>query len=51
MIDQRIVRVGLEIDGVLNRYEGLRVKATGTKYTDPTQNDCSITMLTTTQVV
>ena len=44
MIDQRIVRVGLEIDGVLNRYEGLRVKATGTKYTDPTQNDCSITI-------
>lgn len=44
MIDQRIVRVGLEIDGVLNRYEGLRVKASGTKYTDPTQNDCSITI-------
>jgi hypothetical protein len=44
MIDQRLVRVGIEIDGVLHRYEGLRVKASGTKYTDPTQNDCTITV-------
>ena len=44
MIDQRIVRVGIEIDGVLHRYEGLRVKASGTKYTNPTQNDCNITV-------
>lgn len=44
MIDQRIVRVGIEIDGMLYRYEGLRVKASGTKYTDTTQNDCAITI-------
>ena len=44
MIDQRLVRVGIEIDGTLHRYEGLRVKASGAKYTDPTQNDCNITV-------
>ena len=44
MIDQRIIRVGLEIDGALQLYEGLRVKANGTKYTDPTQADCNLTI-------
>lgn len=44
MIDQRIIRVGLEIDGTLHLYTGLRIKASGTKYTDPTQNDCTLTV-------
>lgn len=43
-IDPRLIRVGLEIDGQLQRYDGLRIKASGTKYTDPTQNDATITI-------
>lgn len=44
MIDDRIVRVSLEINGELRTYEGLRVRATGTKYTSPTQNESTITV-------
>ena len=44
MIDARKVRVGLEIDGELRLFEDLHVKASGTKFSNPTQNDCSITI-------
>ena len=44
MIDKRVIRFGIEIDGVLNIYQGLAIKATGTKYSNPTQNDCNITV-------
>lgn len=44
MIDLRRVRIGVEFQGRINWYEGLRVKATGAKSTDPTQNECSVTL-------
>lgn len=43
-VDRRIVRVGIEIDGRINYYDGLRVKASGTKYANPLQNDCTVTI-------
>lgn len=44
MIDLRRVRIGVEVQGQINWYEGLRVKATGSKHADPTQNECTVTM-------
>ena len=44
MIDSRIINVGIEIDGVLKKYDGLKIKASGTKRSNPTQNDCTITI-------
>lgn len=41
-LDLRRVRVGIEISGRINWYEGLRVKATGTKFANPTQNECTV---------
>lgn len=43
-VDRRVVRVGIEIAGRINWYDGLRVKASGTKYANPLQNDCSVTI-------
>lgn len=43
-VDRRVIRVGIEIAGRINWYEGLRVKASGTKYANPLQNDCSLTI-------
>lgn len=44
MIDRRILRLGFEIDGELRVFDGLRFTASGTKFTDPTLNDASITV-------
>lgn len=44
MLDLRRVRVGIEVSGAVKWYEGLRVKASGTKYADPLQNDCTVTI-------
>lgn len=44
MLDLRLVRVSFEINGRLQSYEGLRIKASGTKYANPTQNEASITI-------
>lgn len=44
MIDLRRIRIGIEVLGRINWYEGLRVKATGSKHADPTQNECTVTM-------
>lgn len=44
MIDQRIVRLGIEIDGALKFYEGLSIHAKGTKFTSPNQGQCTITI-------
>ena len=41
---QRVVRVGLEIDGQLRWYDGLRVKATGTKFASEVQAEANITI-------
>lgn len=43
-LDLRRIRVGIEIGGRVNFYEGLRVKASGTKYANPLQNDCTVTI-------
>ena len=43
-VDRRVIRVGIEIDGRINYYDGLRVKASGTKYANPLQNDCTVTI-------
>lgn len=43
-VDRRVIRVGIEIGGRINFYEGLRVKASGTKYANPLQNDCTVTI-------
>lgn len=44
MLDLRRIRVGIEVDGRAQFYEGLRVKASGTKYANPLQNDCTVTI-------
>ena len=44
MIDLRRVRVGIEINDKLHIYEGLNIKATGTKHANPLQNECEITI-------
>lgn len=44
MIDGRIVRVSIEIDGALRTYEGLNIRATGKKFTTPTQNEANVTI-------
>lgn len=44
MVDNRIVRVGLEIDGKMNLYEDLKVVAAGVKYANPLQNECTLTI-------
>lgn len=41
---QRIVRIGLEIDGALRWYEGLRIKATGTKFASEIQAEATVTV-------
>lgn len=41
MLDLRRIRLGVEVDGQVKFYEGLRIKANGTKYANPLQNDCT----------
>lgn len=41
-IDPRIVKVSIEINGLLKTYEGLAISATGCKYANSNQNDCEI---------
>ena len=43
-VDRRVIRIGIEIAGRINYYDGLRVKASGTKYANPLQNDCTVTI-------
>lgn len=43
-VDLRRIRVGIEVSGQINWYEGLRVKASGTKYANPLQNECQVTI-------
>lgn len=41
-LDERIVRVGIEVNGLLKIYEGLAITATGTKYANANQNECEV---------
>lgn len=43
-VDLRIFRVGIEVSGRINYYNGLRIKATGTKFANPLQNECQVTI-------
>lgn len=40
--DDRIVRVGLEIDGDISVFEGLDIRAQGRMFASPTNNICSV---------
>lgn len=42
--DLRRIRIGIEVSGQINWYEGLRVRASGTKYANPLQNECQVTI-------
>lgn len=42
MIDLRRIRLGIEVNGRLQWYEGLRIRANGTKYANPLQNECTV---------
>lgn len=44
LVDLRRVRVGIELDGRIAYYEGLNIRASGTKYANPLQNECSVTV-------
>lgn len=44
VLDLRRIRLGIEISGSVNWYEGLNIRATGTKYANPTQNECTVTI-------
>lgn len=44
MVDLRVIRVGIEVSGKIRWYEGLRVKASGVKKANPTQNECTVTI-------
>lgn len=45
MIDPRIVRLGIEVDGVVKYYENLAIYAKGVKFTSPNQSQATITIL------
>lgn len=41
-LDPRIVRVGVEVNGVIRYYEDLAITASGTKYANANENECEI---------
>jgi hypothetical protein len=41
-VDDRILRVGIEIKGALKQFTGVYIKATGTKYANPIQDECEV---------
>jgi hypothetical protein len=40
--DERIVKVSIEVNGVLKVYQDLELRATGTKYSNENQNECEV---------
>lgn len=42
MINPRILRVGVEVDGVMRYYEGLAIVASGTKTANAAENECEV---------
>jgi hypothetical protein len=44
MIDQRVLRIGIELDGVIKYITGLNIKASGSKTNNSTQNEFSISI-------
>lgn len=43
-IDQRILRIGVEVSGQMNWYEGLQMTARGSKVVSDVQNKCAVTI-------
>ncbi len=43
-MDLRRIRLGIEVGERLQWYEGLRISASGTKYANPLQNECNVTI-------
>lgn len=41
-IDPRIIRIGIEVNGVLKTYDDLFVVASGTKFANANQNECEV---------
>jgi len=41
-LDDRVLRVGIEVNGVLKTYDGLAVTVSGSKCANATQNECEI---------
>lgn len=44
MLDKRLLRVGIEVNGKLNVYENLAITCQGFKSGSPIQNECNITI-------
>lgn len=44
MIDERILKVGIEVNGELKVYEGFELTASGTKFANQLQADCTATI-------
>lgn len=43
-LDERIVQLGIEINGQINTYQSLAITASGTKFANALQNECQITI-------
>lgn len=43
-LDPRLVQVSIEVNGQINTYDEIYIKATGTKYANPLQNEAQITI-------
>jgi hypothetical protein len=43
-LDPRIIQIGIEVNGRLKTYEGLNLRAVGTKYANANQNECEVTI-------
>lgn len=41
-LDPRILRIGLEVDGRINWYDGLAATASGTKFANPLEDECEV---------
>lgn len=41
-LDPRLVRISIEVNGVLKSYDGLAMSASGTKYANANQNECEV---------
>jgi len=41
-LDPRLLRVGIEVNGTLKRYEGLQISASGSKFANANQNECEV---------
>ncbi len=43
-IDDRIIRVGIEVSGAMRFYDQLAITASGTKFANPNQGECTVSL-------